>query len=40
MLNVLYEKNMSDAGDNKDMLLIECGIHDGSEVKMLMKISK
>jgi hypothetical protein len=36
----LYQKKMSDAGDNKEMMLIECGIHDQTEVKMLMKISK
>lgn len=36
----LYRKKMSDAGDNKERMLIECGIHDQTEVKMLMKISK
>ena len=36
----LYRKKMSDAEDNKERMLIECGIHDQTEVKMLMKISK
>lgn len=36
----LYHKKMSDSGEKDEMMLIECGIHAQTEVKMLMKMSK
>lgn len=36
----LYHKKMSDSGEVKEMMLVECGIHAQTEVKMVLKMSK
>jgi hypothetical protein len=34
----LYHKKMSEAGEVKKMRLVECGIHVGTEVKMVLEM--
>ena len=34
----LYHKKMSEAGEVKEMCLVECGIHVGTEVKMVLEM--